>query len=197
MTQASINPCAPPSDPCRSPVVPLFHSGISMRQVPLCEGPYCECPSPSYARMRITSGGTLDRSRWLESWMISQLTTRGEVACDEHPLKRRAGGWWADSFRTPAGFRIGSKLWALQYSSATDDALILAKQYATLALNPLMAWGIASRIQIDATYVSRKVMRLSVSATGPGASGAAALQGAALPDSGWLWEEYRASAVRN
>ena len=194
MTQASINPCLPPPDPCRSPVVPLFHSGIAFRQVPLCEGPYCDCPMPSYTRLRITSAGTLDRTRWLESWIIAQLTTRGEVACEEHPLKQRAGGWWADAFRTPAGFRIGTKLWALQYSFASNDAMILAKQYATQALNPLMAWGIASRITIDVSYVSRKVMRLAVAVTGPGAAGAAAVQGTAMPDSGWLWEEYRPTA---
>ena len=144
--------------------------------------------------MRITSAGTLDRSRWLEGWIIAQLTTRGEVSCDEHPLKQRAGGWWADAFRTPAGFKTGSKLWALQFSLATNDALIMAKQYAMQALNPLLAWGIASRISIQASYVSKKVMKLDIDVTGPGNSASAAVQGTAMPDSGWLWQDYRATA---
>jgi len=195
MTQVStINPCLPAPDPCASPVVPLFNSPISFRQIPLCDGPYCDCPSPSYGRMRLTSAGTLDRSRWLEGWIIAQLTTRGEVSCDENPLKKRAGGWWADAFRTPAGFRTGSKLWALQWSFVTNDSLIMAKQVATQALNPLMAWGIASRIRIEASFVSRKVMKLAITVTGPGISTAAAVQGTAMPDAGWLWQEYKATS---
>jgi len=62
--------------------------------------------------MRITAAGQLDRSRWLEGWIIAQLTTREEVSCEEHPLKKRAGGWWTPSATRPA-FRTGSKLWAL------------------------------------------------------------------------------------
>jgi len=192
MTQASINPCLPPTDPCRSPVTPLFHPGISFRQVPLCDGPSCECARPAYPRVRITAAGTVDRADWVRGWIMAQLTTRGEVSCDEHPLKVRAGGWWADAFRTPSGFKTGSKLWALQWALVTNEALITAKQYATQALNPLMQWGIASRINIDASYVSRKVMQLQIVVTGPGTTTAATLQGSAMPDSAWLWQEYKA-----
>ena len=195
MTQAQINPCLPPPDPCRSPVVPLFHPGLSFRAVPLCEGPYAECPQPGYARMRITSSGSIDRADWIRGWIMAQLTTRGEVSCEEHPLKMRAGGWWADAFRIPAGFKTGSKLWALQWSLVTNEALIMAKQYATTALNPLMQWGIASRINIDASYVSCKVMRLAIDVTGPGVASTATVQGMAMPDSAWLWQEYKATAL--
>jgi len=56
-----------------------------------------------------------------------------------------------------------------------------------------MAWGIASRITVQASYVSSKVMRLSITIVGPGIVAATAVQGMAMPDSGWLWEEYRAT----
>jgi len=88
----------------------------------------------------VSTAGSLDRSEWLKGWIISQLTTRGEVSCDEHPLKIRVGGWWADSFRSPATFKSGSKLWALQWSYVTNEALIAARQYAAQALAPLMQW---------------------------------------------------------
>jgi len=52
---------------------------------------------------------------------------------------------------------------------------------------------IASRIKIEASYVSGKVMKLAITVTGPGASAATAVQGTAMPDSGWLWQEYRAT----
>lgn len=196
MTQVSINPCLPPPDPCGAAVAPLFQSGVSIRQVPLCEGPYCDCQTPGYGRARITGAGTLDRSQWLEGWIIGQLTNRAEVSCDEHPLKRRAGGWWADAFRKPAGFRTGSKLWALQWALVTNEALIAAKQYATQALAPLLAWGIASRVNVQATFVSRMVMRLTVTVTGPGVAAVSTVEGLAVPDSGWLWKEYVATPAQ-
>jgi len=125
MTQVSVNNCLPPVGPCHSPITPLFAAGVPIRQVPLCVDPTCECPQLAYGRALCRRR---DRSEWLKGWIIAQITTRGEVSCDEHPLKVRAGGCWADSFRSPAGFRSGSKLWALQWSFVTNESLIAAKQ---------------------------------------------------------------------
>lgn len=193
MTQLSIDPCAPPStERCLSPNFPLFTPGISTRQVPLCDGPYCECPVPSIARYYVTSRGTLDRSHWIEGWIISQLITRGEVSCEEHPLRKRDGGWWADAFRQPASqFKSGSKLWALQWGFVTNENLIFAKQYATQALSYLVGWGIASSIKIETSYVSRNVMRLHVLVTGPGLMQAVTVEGQGMPSAAWLWQEYK------
>jgi len=193
MTQVSINPCLPPPERCRSPVVPLFNLPLSFRQVPLCEGPYPECPRPAYPRMRVTSAGTLDRAEWIKGWVMAQLTTRGAVSCEEHPLRRRVGGWWADAFRRPVGFTTGSKLWSLQWVFVTNEALILAKSYATIALNPLIAWGVASKITVEVSYITCKVMRLAITVTGPGVSTNTVVQGTVMPDAGWLWQEYRTS----
>ena len=192
MAQLAINPCLPPPERCRSAVMPLFTSPLSFRQVPLCEGPYPECARPAYPRMHITAAGTIDRAEWLKGWIMAQLTTRGAVNCEEHPLKRRAGGWWADAFRNPVGFQTGSKLWTLQWAFVTNEALLLAKQYATSALNPLLAWGIAANIGVEVSYVTCKVMSLAVTVTGPGVSTSAMVQGTAMPNSGWLWQEYKA-----
>lgn len=195
MAQLSVDPCNPtPSDPCRSPIYPLFSTGISPRQIPLCgDGPYCECEGQSIARYRITPAGTLDRSHWIEGWIIGQLLTRGEVSCEEHVLRKRDGGWWADSFRKPAGqFRSGSKLWSLQWSFVTNEALIMAKQFANQALQYLLAWGIASTLKIDTSYVSRNVMRLQVKVIGPGLmTQTIIVDGQAMPNAGWLWQEYK------
>ena len=174
-------------------MVPLFNLPLSFRQVPLCEGPYPECPRPAYPRMRVTSAGTLDRAEWIKGWVMAQLTTRGAVSCEEHPLRRRVGGWWADAFRRPVGFTTGSKLWSLQWVFVTNEALILAKSYATIALNPLIAWGVASKITVEVSYITCKVMRLAITVTGPGVSTNTVVQGTVMPDAGWLWQEYRTS----
>lgn len=180
-------------DPCRPQFYPLFNTGISNRQVPICDGPYCECETPAMARLRITREGTLDRSHWIEGWVIAQLVTRGEISCEEHILKKRDGGWWADSFRPTSDFKSGSKLWSLQWAMVTNEALIMAKQYATQAIQYLLAWGVASTLKVDTKYVSRKVMRLSVTVIGPGVNtNVINIDGQAMPNAGWLWQEYKA-----
>src|SRR5262245_9289943 len=129
MAQAFSNVCAPPPPPrCGSPEFPLFQPGISTRLIPQCSATFCECDVTGVGRYRVTPQGTLDRSHWIEGWIINQLSTRGEVSCDEHTLHDRAGGWWADAFRQPVGFKSGSKLWTLQWAHVTNDALIIAKQ---------------------------------------------------------------------
>lgn len=134
-----------------------------------CLPPADPCRSPAPAFWKAGSSPSCDARRGL---------LRGTSA--ETPRGRRA-----------AGGPIASATPQVSRSDVTNDALIMAKQYATQALNPLMAWGIASRIRIEASYVSAKVMRLAITVTGPGTSAAAAVQGTAMPDSGWLWQEYQ------
>jgi phage gp46-like protein len=189
---SNTNPCAPPVERCESPNYPLFTPGISTRMIPQCSVSFCDCPQVAVGRYRVTAQGALDRSHWIEGWIINQLSTRGEVSCEEHPLGKRDGGWWADSFRTPAGFRSGSKLWSLQWRHVTNDALITAKQYASEALQYLVVWGIASRLIVETSYISRNVMQLAVKVIGPGnLTGNITVQGQSMPNAGWLWQEYK------
>jgi phage gp46-like protein len=190
-----VNPCGPQPERCRSPIYPLFETGIAIKQVPLCQGPVCDCDTPSYGRIRLNAGGTLDRTKWLEGWVISQLSTRGEVGCEDTILRRREGGWWADDFRRGVNFKSGSKLWALQWSFVENDTLIMAEAYANEALAPLVSWGIASRIKVKASYVSRRVMRLTIEIIGPGLSAAVTIDGQALPNGGWAWGERQPEGV--
>ena len=181
----------PPPDRCRNINYPLFQTPISSRRVPECSPPPCptECIGGN-PNLHMTVFGTLDRSKWIEGWITSQLFTRGQIECEEHPLGKRDGGWWADAFRSDR-FKSGSKLWALKWSIANNEALISARQYATEALNYLVAWGIVATLEVRSRYMSRSVMLLSVKITGPGISRELVFQGTAMPDATWLWEEYR------
>lgn len=185
--------CPPPAAPrCGSPMFPLFSPGISTRMVPQCSQSFCDCEVAAVGRYRVTSAGTLDRSHWIEGWIINQLSTRGEVSCEEHTLKKRDGGWWADAYRTPTGnFKSGSKLWSLQWAHVSNDALMLAKQFATEALQYLIAAGIASKLNIETSYINKRVMRLQITVTGPGITANATVQGQAMPNASWLWQEYK------
>jgi len=189
------NVCAPPKPVCRTVNYPIFEKPLSHRRVPECSPPTCpqECYGGNPA-LHINALGTIDREKWIEGWITTQLFTRGHIDCEEHILGKTDGGWWADSFRTDT-FSSGSKLWALKWHVANNEALITAKDYALAALNYLIDWGIVATLAVRTFYVSRNVMNLIVKITGPGISREMVFQGTAMPDATWLWAEYRQGAA--
>lgn len=211
----AIDPCAPPPPRCRDRIIPPFKPGISTRRIPLCASAGCDCDQQGMGEWYVTYRNTLDRTQWIKGWAITQLFTRGQVECADSPVGartpppgeplsgatpagKRSGGWWADSFRggarnpttgTNRQFRSGSLLWTLKWSRVTNRTLMNAKAYAEDALSYLVAWGICSRIEINASYVSRNVMRLAIRLFGPGVSTSVVLEGTAgHPDATYLWK---------
>ena len=168
---------------CRPQAQPQFRTGISTRAIPSCTNGDCGA-EPSW---RVTRSGTVDRSHWIEGWILNQLNTRGRATCQESGLDRDSGGWWMDSFR-PQEFKSGSKLWSLQWANDLDLAMRAAKSYAEDALVYLKQWGIASRIQVEAEYICRNILRLHITVTGPGQSTSMIVEGQTLPDYGWVWK---------
>lgn len=206
--------CDPGDDRCVKPIEQPFLPGISVRHSPSCSDHLCntvfQC---DFGNWRITNQNTLDREKWIEGWIMTQLLTRGWVDCDEHPLSdmpgnpiKRGGGWWADAFRASGGggarsFNSGSKLWALQWvhGGATNSLLLQAETYAREALRYLVSWGIVSTLTVKAGYLTRAinssgfpgaVIHLRVSVKGPGVSSTYNFEGSQMPNSEWLWREY-------
>jgi phage gp46-like protein len=188
----TINPCAPPQPRCRIEVPQPFKPGISTRHIPRCtENSHCGLMACDGGNWRVTGHGTLDRSKWIEGWAISQLFTRGRVTCEEHPLKKADGGWWLDAFRRQP-FRSGSKLWSLNWAPVNNETLLTAKHYAYTALQYLLVWGVAASITIDARYVSKSVLHLHITITGPGVAASFTVAGTAIPDTrDWLWTQEK------
>ena len=189
MASILIDPCAKPPPRCTDPIDQPFKPGISTRPSPNCGGDICNLFACGGGNWRVTSRGTLDRSKWIEGWILTQLLTRGQIDCNEHPLGVNAGGWWADAFRGD-NFKSGSKLWALQWAHADNDALLAAKDYALEALSYLVDWGIVSRLIITPFYMTRSIIQLQISITGPGVSSNFVVEGQAMAKSDWLWREY-------
>lgn len=205
--------CLPPPPRCRTRYLPPFQPPISWRRIPLCRPPNCESIQEGDPNLHVNKQGTLDRIDWLRGWIITQLFTRGYVECDENQIigqrwrqppeivmqRQRLGGWWADAFRGAASvtargsaFRSGSRLWTLQWNHVTNETLMLAKEYALEAIQYLLGWGIASKIEIEPWYISRRVMRLDIVVRGPGGGDVnVTVQGTAMPDSRYLWAEYK------
>lgn len=178
------------ADPCSSPGT-TFQRGIATQLVPSCFRccDVCDEAGVGNPNWVVLPDGHFDRTGWIKGWIVNQLSTRAAVTCVEQPAldRRRAGGWWADAFRTGAAFVSGSKLWSLQWSRSVNETLLTAQRYAEEALAPLITWGIASSVKVEARYVSKSVMTLTVTVTGPSLEAAATLQGQALPDYTWLW----------
>lgn len=184
----AVDLCAPPPPRCGSRYTESLSPGAAARRIPSCSDWHCglQMGDPNW---RVLHTGTLDRARWIEGWIVTQLFTRGLVECDEHPLKERGGGWWADAFRTN-NFKSGSKLWSLQWAQINNDALLMAKQYATEALSYLLQIGYATRLDIKPTYVSRFVMLLAINVHGPGYASATVSAEGRVINGNWLWSEY-------
>lgn len=205
--------CDPTDDRCVRPIEPPFIPGISVRHSPSCHDHLCNTVfACDFGNWRITNQNTLDRAKWIEGWIATQLLSRAWVDCDEHPLSdmpgapiKRGGGWWADAFRMEQGgqrpFISGSKLWALnwRHGGATNDLLLTAESYAYSALHYLVAWGVVSRLLTKAQYLTRAingsgfpgaVMHLRVSVAGPGITNTYNFEGSQMPNSEWLWREY-------
>lgn len=192
--------CEPEDESCVAAPPSTFLPGISVKHSPSCTGNICGLFACDGGNWRVTSQGTLDRSEWIKGWAMTQLFTRGFVECAEHPLGKRDGGWWADAFRNQSGyaqFRSGSKLWALQWvhGGATNDLLWKAKDYAAQALDPLLQWGIVTRLTVDALYLQKYAtqafIHLIVAFAGPGVASEFTLEGSQQPSSDWLWQEYK------
>lgn len=205
MKMTSVKPfwvCDPSDDRCVRAIEPQFYPGISVRHSPSCTGEICNLFGCDGGNWRVTNQGTLDRAEWIKGWIITQLFTRGLVSCEEHPLGKRDGGWWADAYRAGTigdRFNSGSKLWALQWrhGGATNELLMMAQDYAYAALDPLRRWGLVSKLSINALWAAKgntptpgAIIHLKIAISGPGVINAFTLEGTQLPTSDWLWKEY-------
>lgn len=81
-------------------------------------------------------------------------------------------GWWGDSFSEIDGDRIGSRLWLLSRSKQTDGTLELARGYSRDALAWMLDDGIASSVDVDASWHAIGILRLDIALT-PAIAGAA------------------------
>lgn len=182
------------SNPCAVPASSLFKRGIATQVTPKCDA-YCDVPPVGTPTWKVTTGRTLDTSNWIRGWILNQLSTRAAVTCDETPLGIKTGGFWGDAFRNDfSGFRSGSKLWSLQWSKTINETLQTARRYAEDALAYLTAWKIVDTLTVDVAYVSKRVLMITVTVTGPTKTEVIQASGEQLPDFGWLWREYRPTA---
>lgn len=81
-------------------------------------------------------------------------------------------GWWGDSYATVNGSLIGSRLWLLKRSVATQETANLAKQYCLEALQWLVEDQVADSIQVETAIIGQFSLGIGVTINKPNATSA-------------------------
>lgn len=89
----------------------------------------------------------------LETAVLLSLFTDRRAEDDDEPPSgdpndRR--GWWADQFAVVEGDLFGSRLWLLDRSKRTNDAVLRAKQYGAEALQWMIDDDVAESVEVNA-----------------------------------------------
>jgi phage gp46-like protein len=104
----------------------------------------------------------------LETAVLLSLFLDARADADDGvPIDQDPRGWWGDSFAVDAGDRTGSKLWLLGREKQLASVAIRAKTYATEALAWLVDDGVASSIDVQATFVAMGSLTLSIAISRP------------------------------
>jgi len=139
--------------------------------------------------VQVGTNGALSTRDYVRSLAINYLLSDREADtapdCMEYVSRR---GWWADSFREN-GFRLGSRLWTLQWSASIAETLVKAREYALEALKPLLDFRVAQDISVEARYSDRSTIVLEIRITGPWGPIGLTVSGAEHPPYGFLWRE--------
>lgn len=118
----------------------------------------------------VRDGGQFEVDDGLETAvLISLFTDRRAEADDTLPDGGSdRGGWWGDDYADVAGSRIGSRLWLLRRSKATQSVVQAAKRYAEEALAWMVEDGVAKSVTVIAERVQSAVLGIQVQITRTG-----------------------------
>ena len=106
-------------------------------------------------------GGNLLTHDGMEAAVLISLFSDRLAESDDEPsdgtTDRR--GWWADQLHDDPADLVGSRLWLLARSKASQANLVLAQEYATEALQWMIDDGLAETIDVT---TERQGERLAV-----------------------------------
>ena len=98
---------------------------------------------------------------------LSLLLDRRAEPSDGVPDDVDPRGWWGDSYAAVAGDAVGSRLWLLGREKQLPSVAQRAHDYAIEALQWLVDDGVASSVDVTATWVARGMLALNVTVLRP------------------------------
>jgi phage gp46-like protein len=93
--------------------------------------------------------GDIETDKGLGTSVIVSLFTDRRADIEDNPDNGDRKGWWGDLLSDIEDDKIGSKLYLLDRSKATNQTVIKAKEYIFEALEWMIEDGIAEEIDID------------------------------------------------
>lgn len=112
----------------------------------------------------VLASGQMDTDTGLQTAVFLSLFTDARAQDDDElpggSTDRR--GWFGDSFADTAGDRFGSRLWLLYREKQTDQVLERARGYARESLQWLIDDGVASSVDVAASWLRAGVLLLEV-----------------------------------
>lgn len=115
-------------------------------------------------------GADLAREGSLTTAILLSLFTDRRVSADELPAgETDRRGWWGDALSAD-GDRIGSKLWLLARRKQSPDVLLEAESHAAEALAWMTEDGVATAVDVSATFPDDERLEILAVATRPDGS---------------------------
>ena len=109
-------------------------------------------------------GVDLERDDGLETAVLVSMFTDRRVSAEELPRgESDRRGWWGDVLADVDGDEIGSKIWLLERSKQSNEALVFAEEYTREALAWMIEDGIAVSVDAAARWVRRGILELCAS----------------------------------
>lgn len=99
--------------------------------------------------------------------ILSLFLDRRAEADDGVPDDVDPGGWWGDTYSDVVGDAVGSRLWLLGREKQLPSVAQRARDYAVEALKWLIDDGVASAVNVAATWVARGMLALDVTIERP------------------------------
>lgn len=132
-------------------------------------------------------GATIATNDFVRSLAINIIATDAErkpVGACGIPIGRR-GGYWADAYRTD-GLKSGSTLRQLPLTGTMSQLAKLAQQYLQRDLQKLVAYGVASAVNVTATYMGGATIALEAEIKGDMGPANVSISGQKLANE-WAW----------
>lgn len=127
--------------------------------------------TPREADLERNSDGSLYDDDGLETVVVISLFTDAKATVEDGLTPGDdPRGYWADAYDDEQGLNIGSKLWLLEGSTATETTLRQVESYASAALQWMIDDKAADRIECVASRLGDEAAKLSVSIYKPGTS---------------------------
>lgn len=131
---------------------------------------------------------TISNTGWVLGLVLNIMQTSGRVLdkpCGVRP--GAAGGHWSESF-AGSGASFGNLLHTIQDGYKMSDLVKLASQYAKMAAQKLVTYGVANNVDVTTTYVGSGVVSIEIIVYGMNGLAQNVSISGTVVNNYWVWQ---------